>query len=158
MELDDSIRQSTSDLGHSLSDLVPPTLINLVHTWESGAARGGAAGCQICLLLNWCSSYTTMHTGEKEGNPVEHQVQMHIWTVHRITGFIGDIVNHIFAVADQGKAPDRLRWCQQTHFPPTELSLKNKHPGKQWPLCCRHCLQWGYIKWFLPYVCAAAVI
>lgn len=35
MELDDSFRQSTNDLGHCLSDLVPPTLIVLnAHTWK----------------------------------------------------------------------------------------------------------------------------
>lgn len=37
MELDDSIRQSRNDFGHSLSDLVLPTLINLTYTQKYDA-------------------------------------------------------------------------------------------------------------------------
>lgn len=60
MELDDSIRQSTNDLGHFLSDLVPPPLINHTHTYTQmyeavyKQEQGAESALSLILLLKQC--------------------------------------------------------------------------------------------------------
>lgn len=58
MELDDSIRQSRNDFGHSLSDLVLPTLINLEYTqnydavYEWSWVVKSTPGCHTVLTMS----------------------------------------------------------------------------------------------------------
>lgn len=87
MELDDSIRQSTNDLGHSLSDLVPPTLIKLTDTQKCDVDWVGKQVCNSAFRTLHAAPVTMLRmTREKSCGPPGSNTHLNS---HCLTGFCG---------------------------------------------------------------------